>query len=100
MTRYDEFPNVEARDADWRARAIKWSAFILVQGQRTREEFNSLREAAACAQQYEEVCARNGLPNKRALVYAITAEGHATLVPREVWQATLEKKPPTPSVRR
>lgn len=89
-TRYDEFPNVEARDAAWRAQAIKWSAFILAAGKRTREDFDSLAAAAACAAEYEAVCTRNGLPGKRALVYAITAEGHATLVQREEWQAKLE----------
>lgn len=87
--RFTEYATVAERDAAWIARAIKWSAFILVGGQRFHEDCNSLIEAAAVAAQLEEVCARNYLPYKRALVYAITAEGHAAMVPRADWLAVL-----------
>ena len=91
MERFDEYPNVAARDEAWMTKAIKWSAFIQMKGQRFREDFASLPEAAYCAKQYEDICAHYDYPEKRALVYAITKEGHATMVPRVRWLAALEQ---------
>lgn len=90
--RFDEFPNVAARDAAWEKRAVKWSAFIMVRGQRFREDCESFHKAAVVAKQYEDICKKEGEPNKRALVYAITAEGHATMVQRDKWLIEAEKE--------
>lgn len=85
MERYTEYKSAEDRDAAWIARAVKFSAFILVNSIRVHDDFGTLREAAIRASTFERQCAEAGMPEKRALVYAITADDHTAMVPRADW---------------
>jgi len=80
-----EFRTVAERDAAWIARAVRFTASVHFERRYWTDEFDRLADAGAAAHNFERMLAAAGYPAKRAMVYAVTAEGHSALVPREQW---------------
>lgn len=76
---------VDERDAAWRAEAICFTACIFAGGTYSRGDYRTMAEAGAVA----TFMNRQATNARKAMVYAITAEGHATLVPQEMWEKAL-----------
>jgi hypothetical protein len=76
---------VADRDAAWQAEAVVFSACIYQGRSYVRGDYRTMAEAGAVATFLTQQ-AQNA---RKAMVYAITAEGHATLVPEAAWQAAL-----------
>jgi hypothetical protein len=69
------------RDAKVLAEAVEFSATILpARGLRDTRHRKALSDAAL-----EAAAMERAWPGKRALVYALNAQGHQVLVPRETW---------------
>lgn len=78
---------VDDRDAAWLAAAVEYTASVHVNGESYVVRCATLAEAGKAGQRIENTLRSAGpaYSAKRAIVYACTAQGHATMVPRDQW---------------
>lgn len=76
---------VAERDAAWLAEATSFSACIFAGRAHIRGDYRTLAEAGAVA----TFLNRQATNARKAIVYAITPEGHATMVPHTMWEQAL-----------
>lgn len=76
---------VDERDARWIEEATSFSACIFQSLTHVRGDYPTMAQAAALAT-FLTSTATNG---RKSIVYAITPEGHATVVPQAMWEKAL-----------
>ena len=84
MTSYIAFKDSNERDAAWLAEAVEFTATVCVMGEVITHRATTQAEAVEAARQMEATLAAQQI-DKKVLIYAVTAKGHSTMVPRKTW---------------